>query len=105
MHKHGLALIMATALVAVGSSMVLAAPTGVPDGLRVASEEMNLITDAQYIYEGRRHCWYPTGWHGAGWYWCGYAWRHGYGWGGPAGWRGWEYRTPPRPYRYYRYYR
>jgi hypothetical protein len=92
MRKLGFTFITATALIAGGSSNVLAAPVGTPGGIRVAIEDLTLIANAQYVWEGRRHCWYPDGWHGPGWYWCGYAWRRGYGWGGPAGYRGWEHR-------------
>ncbi|MGP0057714.1 MAG: hypothetical protein ACLPID_00285 [Beijerinckiaceae bacterium] len=42
-----------------------------------------------YFWGGHRYCWYDDGWQGGGWYWCGYPWRRGFGWGGPAGWRGW----------------
>ena len=49
------------------------------------------LEKAQYIYLGHPWCWYDVGWHGPGWYWCGFVWRHGLGWGGPAGWRGWAY--------------
>ncbi|VTZ50777.1 conserved exported hypothetical protein [Methylocella tundrae] len=52
------------------------------------------LDEAQFVWGGRRYCWYPGGWRGPGWYWCGYAWRRGFGWGGGAGWRGW--RAPPR---------
>ena len=65
-----------------------AAPLGVA-GFQLAVEDMNLVEQAQFIYRGRRHCWYATGWRGAGWYRCGYRWRRGLGWGGPAGWLGW----------------
>jgi hypothetical protein len=92
MRKLGLTLLTATILIAGGPLIVLAAPAGAPGEIRVASERFNLITAAQYVWDGRRHCWYPDGWHGPGWYWCGYAWRRGYGWGGPAGWHGWEHR-------------
>ena len=92
MRKLRLTLITATALIAGGSSMVLAAPVGNPDGIRVATEELNLIEHAQYVWGGRNYCWYVDGWHGTGWYRCGYALRRGSGWGGPAGWHGWEYR-------------
>ena len=53
-----------------------------------------------YVYRGRRYCFHPDGWQGPGYYWCGYAWRHGLGWGGPMGWRGWGPRVrPPKVYR------
>lgn len=66
------------------------AATGMFDGIRVAAEPLGILDKAQFIYLGRRHCWYPDGWHGPGWYWCGYNWRRGLGWGGPEGWRGWQ---------------
>lgn len=79
-----------------------AAPIGAA-GFDLAIQD-NMVETVQYVYRGRRHCWYPNGWRGPGWYWCGYAFRRGYGWGGPAGWRGWRYGGPavivrPRPYR------
>jgi hypothetical protein len=81
-----------------------AAPIGAA-GFSVAVQDLNLAETVQYVYRGRNHCWYPTGWKGPGWYWCGYRWRRGYGWGGPVGWRGWNYRGPavvvrPVPRRY-----
>jgi hypothetical protein len=48
-----------------------------------------VLEKAQYVYLGHDWCWYEGAWRGPGFYWCGYAWRRGYGWGGPAGWRGW----------------
>jgi len=54
-----------------------------------AATTLNVVDTVQYVYAGRRHCWYRNGWKGPGWYWCGYAWRRGYGWGGPVGWNGW----------------
>jgi hypothetical protein len=65
-----------------------AAPLGTA-GIDLAIQDLNLVDNVQYVYRGRRHCWYATGWHGAGWYRCGYRWRRGLGWGGPAGWMGW----------------
>ena len=47
------------------------------------------VVQTQYFYGGRHFAWYAGGWRGPGFYWPGYAWRRGYGWGGPAGWRGW----------------
>ena len=47
------------------------------------------LQEVQYIYGGQSYCFYFNGWHGPGWYWCGYAFCHGYGWGGPSGYRGW----------------
>ena len=60
--------------------------TGSFDGIRVAADRLGILEETQFIYEGRRHCWYRDGWHGPGWYWCGYDWRRGLGWGGPEGW-------------------
>jgi hypothetical protein len=48
-----------------------------------------VIENAQYVYGGHDWCWYDRAWRGSGFYWCGYAGRRGFGWGGPAGWRGW----------------
>lgn len=67
-----------------------AAVIGPSNGMRTTSDNLNMIETVQYIYEGRRHCWYPRGWHGPGWYWCGYALREGRGWGGGEGWQGWR---------------
>jgi hypothetical protein len=66
-----------------------AAATATFDGIRAAAEPLGILEKTQFIFEGRRHCWYPDGWHGPGWYWCGYNWRRGLGWGGPEGWHGW----------------
>ena len=71
-----------------------AAQAGVisPQGLGAALEQHGLVDQVAYRYGGREYCWYPSGWHGAGWYWCGYRLRVGHGWGGPAGWHGWNAR-------------
>jgi hypothetical protein len=82
----------ATTLVASGiliSERVEAAPIGAPDGIRAAIDGLNLAENAQFIFAGRRYCWYDDAWQGPGWYWCGYAWRQGLGWGGGQGWHGW----------------
>ncbi len=82
----------ATTLVAGGilmSGRVEAAPIGAPDGIRAAIDGLNLAENAQFIWSGRRYCWYDDAWQGPGWYWCGYAWRQGLGWGGGEGWQGW----------------
>ncbi|MPZ56827.1 MAG: hypothetical protein GEU91_10100 [Rhizobiales bacterium] len=63
-------------------------------GINLAVQDLNLTETVQFVYRGRRHCWYPDGWRGPGWYWCGYRLRRGLGWGGPAGYRGWTYRGP-----------
>jgi hypothetical protein len=71
-----------------------AAMFGSTSGLAVAADAVALTESVQYVYGGRRHCWYPDGWHGPGWYWCGYRLRRGLGWGGPAGWNSWSYGAP-----------
>jgi hypothetical protein len=68
-----------------------AASLGPSVGLLPAVDSLNLMEHAQFVHGGRKHCWYPDGWHGPGWYWCGYNRRHGLGWGGPAGWQGWQH--------------
>lgn len=58
---------------------------------------LNTTTDvlqAQFIFGGRNYCFYNNGWNGPGFYWCGYASRRGLGYGGGAGWRGWNHRGP-----------
>lgn len=55
------------------------------------------LQQAQYIWGGHDWCWYDRGWRGPGFYWCGFAFRRGIGWGGPAGWRGWN--SGPRFWR------
>ncbi len=52
------------------------------------------VAQAQFVFGGRNYCFYPNGWNGPGFYWCGYAFRRGLGWGGGAGWHGWDHRRP-----------
>jgi hypothetical protein len=61
-----------------------------PDGLRAAAHELAAVEKVQFMWGGRRYCWYDAGWRGPGWYWCGHHWRRGIGWGGPVGWHGWR---------------
>jgi hypothetical protein len=93
MRKLTTALTLAGVLAGAGTMLAAptqAAPVASPLGrLGTAADSLNLIEQAQYVWRGRRHCWYNDGWHGPGWYWCGYAWRRGYGWGGPRGWNDW----------------
>ena len=77
----------AVSLVTLLSGAAQATPAS--GALANAASTLSIIEQAQYVYGGRRHCWYGNGWHGAGWYRCGYANRRGYGWGGVAGWNGW----------------
>jgi hypothetical protein len=93
-------LINAAALLAAALCVSAATPAGAAmfatsSGLTPAASVLDVTENVQYVYGGRRHCWYPDGWHGPGWYWCGYQMRRGYGWGGPAGWRGWSYGGGP----------
>jgi len=88
---RNLVIALATAAVMVTSPGAEAATAG-PEAMRVTVDRLGIIEKAQFIYEGRQHCFYPDGWHGPGWYWCGYNWRRGLGWGGPRGWHGWEWR-------------
>jgi hypothetical protein len=71
-----------------------AAMFGTSSGLDTAASTLDSTENVQYVYGGRRHCWYPNGWKGPGWYWCGYGSRRGYGWGGPVGWNSWSYGRP-----------
>jgi hypothetical protein len=68
------------------NATILAADVG------AAVEHLTLVDQVQFVYGGRRHCYYPDGWHGPGWYWCGYRIRRGFGWGGEEGYRGWRHR-------------
>jgi hypothetical protein len=53
--------------------------------------EASPIEKAQFVWGGRRYCWYNSAWRGPGWYQCGFAWRRGLGWGGAVGWHGWRH--------------
>jgi hypothetical protein len=72
------------------SSEPASAGLGALEGLRAALEDMTVIENVQYVWRGRRYCWYDDGWRGPGWYQCGYHLRRGFGWGGPMGWQGWR---------------
>jgi hypothetical protein len=56
-------------------------------------ERLSAVEKIDFVYGGRRHCWYADGWKGPGWYWCGYRTRRGEGWGGARGWNGWAAPT------------
>jgi hypothetical protein len=74
---------------------VSAAPMVAPRAIRAAADSLNLVERAQFIWLGHHYCWYDDGWNGSGFYWCGYAKRHGLGWGGGAGWHGWQQGGKP----------
>jgi hypothetical protein len=78
---------------AVGGLPVIANATVVAGGVNTAVDRLNLVDQVQFVFGGRKHCWYAEGWHGPGWYWCGYAdEKHkGRGWGGGEGYRGWKH--------------
>lgn len=89
------AMILAAWSVSVGASSRADAMTlGSPSGLGVAADNLDVTANVQYVYGGRRYCWYADGWQGPGWYWCGYRMRRGLGWGGPVGWQNWTYGRP-----------
>lgn len=73
-----------------------AMPLGATSPLGSAADELSIVEKSQYVWGGRRYCWYPDGWRGPGWYWCGYGARYGLGYGGGVGWRGWHYGGPRR---------
>lgn len=54
--------------------------------------QSGLLENVDYVWRGKRYCFYDDGWHGPGWYRCGYRHREGFGWGGERGWQGWERR-------------
>jgi hypothetical protein len=94
MRKFIFAAAAATALAV--SGLAQAAAPGPSNGLGAAVDELNMVENAQFTFEGRRHCWYARGWNGPGWYRCGYHVRQGLGWGGGEGWNGWERRRVER---------
>jgi len=99
MRRISLTLTAAVALIAGGTvaDRLQAAPIGPPDGLRAALGSLEIVEKAQvFVWHGRRYCWYDDGWQGPGFYWCGYAKRHGLGWGGGAGWHGWQQGVQPQ---------
>jgi len=97
MHKLILAFSTTTVLLAgMMGGDAQAAVGGNFRNLQSTTNDIGLVENVQYIYGGRRHCWYEGGWHGPGWYWCGYAWRRGFGWGGERGWQGWDRREDRR---------
>jgi hypothetical protein len=99
MRRIGLTLTAAVALIACGAlaDRLQAAPIGPPEGLRAALGSLDIVEKAQvFVWHGRRYCWYDDGWQGPGFYWCGYAKRHGLGWGGGAGWHGWQQGVQPQ---------
>jgi hypothetical protein len=83
------------AAVVIGCSLPIAGsanPTISAVGVQAAFDHIAVVEHVQYYrYGGHRHCWYGDGWNGPGWYWCGYGARHGHGYGGGEGYRGWRH--------------
>lgn len=96
MRRLSVAVILAATLGAgtMLSAPAQAAPAGAPGHIGIAADQLNPVENAQYVYRGRRYCWYEGGWNGRGWYLCGSATRRGYGWGGPHGWNAWVWNAP-----------
>lgn len=81
---------LATAGFLVAGGVLSASPAhaalfGAPGALDAAVDELAVIHQAQYVYGGRRYCYYENGWRGPGWYWCGYGARVGVGYAGVSG--------------------
>ena len=80
MKKIGLAFVLVVTLGVGTIATAQAMPAGSSAQLGAAAEGVNMVEKTQYVYGGRRYCWYDNGWQGPGWYWCGYAFRQGFGW-------------------------
>jgi hypothetical protein len=101
--------ILATALLAAimliyGQAQAM--PIGAAKEIRTVADGLKLTESVQYVWNGRKYCWYESGWKGPGWYVCSYGpWVSGLWWGGGYGWRGWywhgqrhaggKYKRPP----------
>lgn len=81
---------MAAGVILTGTRAEAASLPGL-NGLRPAVDALAMIDTVQFVYGGRRYCWYDIGWNGPGWYWCGYSGRRGYGFGGRRGFRDWHW--------------
>jgi hypothetical protein len=90
MKKLTLAITLASLIGAATMTTAQAMPAGLSAHLGDAAVGLNMVDKTQYVFGGRRYCWYDDGWSGSGWYWCGYAFRRGLGWGGGSGWHGWS---------------
>jgi hypothetical protein len=89
--KLALSLAVATGLI-VPPSLPAEAALGVGAFAPPASlAESSPVEKTQFVWGGRRYCWYNSAWRGPGWYQCGFAWRRGFGWGGAAGWHSWRH--------------
>ena len=89
MRKVLLTIAAAIGLMTTGSATNQANAMPLGNGVRDAADGVSVVDQAQYVWGGRRYCWYDDGWNGPGWYWCGRYLTPGFGWGGGLGWRGW----------------
>jgi hypothetical protein len=89
MRKILLTVAAAIGLMTTGSAINQANAMPLGNGVRDAADDLSVIDQVQYVWGGRRYCWYDDGWNGPGWYWCGRYLVPGLGWGGGVGWRGW----------------
>src|SRR5882762_6955857 len=89
MRKILLTIAAAIGLMTTGSAINQANAMPLGNGVSDAADELSMVDKAQYVWGGRRYCWYDDGWNGPGWYWCGRYLTPGFGWGGGGGWRGW----------------
>ena len=63
------AVVLATAYVGGAAQAAVIGP--MVGQLRGAADLLAVVETAQFMWGGRRYCWYDDGWHGPGWYWCG----------------------------------
>ena len=84
---------LAVAVAGFSLSLAGAANAAMPEtGMSVAADHVTVVDQVDFLFGGHRHCWYADGWNGPGRYWCGYRQRHGMGFGGGEGFRGWRHR-------------
>jgi hypothetical protein len=92
MRSSFLGMFIAGLIAAATSSGAQAMPNNGIYVLRTAASDVRLVQKAQYVWNGRRYCWYESGWNGPGWYVCSYGpWVRGLWWGGAVGWHGWRH--------------
>lgn len=90
---------LAMAVSALGGALVLSIPAQ-PAYAQTPGDIIGGIVGGvvgAFAFGGRNYCFYDNGWNGPGWYWCGDPYRYGYGWGGPEGWRNWQWRGGMAP--------
>ena len=65
MHKFVFTVAAAAGLVACGTLVgggVEAAPISASHAIRTAVAGLDMIENAQFVFDGRRYCWYDDGW-------------------------------------------